>query len=155
MKRKFSQIRIIALGYISIIIIGTLLLMLPFASQSGESAGFVPALFTAVSSSCVTGLIVLDTATSWSLFGQAVIITLIQIGGLGFMTIATMFSMLLKRKMGLREREIMVLRFGLDGKDEQTQKEVADNLNISQSYISRLEKKIVNQIKKEMLKICS
>ena len=108
MKRKFSQIRIIALGYISIIIIGTLLLMLPFASQSGESAGFVPALFTAVSSSCVTGLIVLDTATSWSFFGQAVIITLIQIGGLGFMTIATMFSMLLKRKMGLREREIMV-----------------------------------------------
>lgn len=108
MKRKFSQIRIIALGYISIIAVGTLLLMLPFSSQSGESAGFVPALFTAVSSSCVTGLIVLDTATSWSLFGQAVIITLIQIGGLGFMTIATMFSMLLKRKMGLREREIMV-----------------------------------------------
>ena len=108
MKRKFSQIRIIALGYISIIVIGTLLLMLPFASQSGESVGFVPALFTAVSSSCVTGLIVLDTATSWTLFGQIVIISLIQVGGLGFMTIATMFSMLLKRKMGLREREIMV-----------------------------------------------
>ena len=108
MKRKFSQIRIIALGYISIIIIGTLMLMLPFASQSGESVGFVPALFTAVSSSCVTGLIVLDTATSWTLFGQIVIISLIQVGGLGFMTIATMFSMLLKRKMGLREREIMV-----------------------------------------------
>lgn len=96
------------MGYISIIIIGTILLMLPFASRSGESAGLVPALFTAVSSSCVTGLVVLDTATSWSLFGQAVIITLIQIGGLGFMTIATMFSMLIKRKMGLREREIMV-----------------------------------------------
>ncbi len=108
MKRKFSQTRLIAMGYISIIIIGTLLLMLPFASQSGESAGFVPALFTAVSSSCVTGLVVLDTATSWTLFGQIVIICLIQIGGLGFMTIATMFSMLLKRKMGLREREIMV-----------------------------------------------
>lgn len=108
MKRKFSQTRLIAMGYISIIIIGTLLLMLPFASQSGESAGFVSALFTAVSSSCVTGLVVLDTATSWSLFGQIVIICLIQIGGLGFMTIATMFSMLLKRKMGLREREIMV-----------------------------------------------
>lgn len=108
MKRKFSQTRIIAIGYISIILIGTFLLMLPFASQSGESAGFVPALFTAVSSSCVTGLIVLDTATSWTLFGQIVIICLIQIGGLGFMTIATMFSMLLKRKMGLREREIMV-----------------------------------------------
>lgn len=108
MKRKFSQTRLIALGYISIIIIGTLLLMLPISSRSGESAGFVPALFTAVSSSCVTGLVVLDTATSWSVFGQAVIIILIQIGGLGFMTIATMFSMLLKRKMGLREREIMV-----------------------------------------------
>ena len=96
------------MGYISIIIIGTVLLMLPVSSRSGESAGFVSALFTAVSSSCVTGLVVLDTATSWSFFGQAVIICLIQIGGLGFMTIATMFSMLLKRKMGLREREIMV-----------------------------------------------
>lgn len=108
LKRKFSQTRIIALGFLTIIAIGTLLLMLPFASQSGESAGLVPALFTAVSSSCVTGLIVLDTATSWSLFGQVVIICLIQVGGLGFMTIATMFSMLLKRKMGLREKEIMV-----------------------------------------------
>ena len=108
MKRKFSQTRIIALGYISIIIIGTVLLMLPISSRSGESAGFVPALFTAVSSSCVTGLVVLDTATSWSLLGQMVIIILIQIGGLGFMTIATMFSLLIKRKMGLREREIMV-----------------------------------------------
>lgn len=108
MKRKFSQTRIIALGYILIIIVGTLLLMLPAASQSGKSAGFVPAMFTAVSASCVTGLVVLDTATSWTVFGQAIIITLIQIGGLGFMTIATMFSMLLKRRMGLREREIMV-----------------------------------------------
>ena len=108
MKRKFSQTRLIAMGYITIIIIGAVLLMLPVASRSGESAGFVSALFTAVSSSCVTGLVVLDTATSWSFFGQAVIICLIQIGGLGFMTIATMFSMLLKRKMGLREREIMV-----------------------------------------------
>ena len=108
MKRKFSQTRIIALGYILIIIVGTLLLMLPAASQSGKSAGFVPAMFTAVSASCVTGLVVLDTATSWTVFGQAIIITLIQIGGLGFMTIATMFSMLLKRRMGLREREIRV-----------------------------------------------
>ena len=108
MKRKFSQTRIIALGYILIIIVGTLLLMLPAASQSAKSAGFVPAMFTAVSASCVTGLVVLDTATSWTVFGQAIIITLIQIGGLGFMTIATMFSMLLKRRMGLREREIMV-----------------------------------------------
>lgn len=108
LKRKFSQTRIIAIGFLSIIAIGTILLMMPFASKSGESVGFVPAFFTAVSSSCVTGLIVLDTATSWTLFGQIVIISLIQVGGLGFMTIATMFSMLLKRKMGLREKEIMV-----------------------------------------------
>ena len=96
------------MGYISIIIIGTILLMLPIASKSGESAGFVTALFTAVSTSCVTGLVVVDTATNWTLFGQIVIITLIQIGGLGFMTIATMFSIFLKRKMGLRAREVMV-----------------------------------------------
>ncbi len=108
MKRKFSHTRLIAMGYISIIIIGTILLMLPIASKSGESAGFVTALFTAVSTSCVTGLVVVDTATSWTLFGQIVIITLIQIGGLGFMTIATMFSIFLKRKMGLRAREVMV-----------------------------------------------
>ena len=108
LKRKFSQTRIIALGFISIIALGTILLMLPVASASGESADFVTALFTAVSSSCVTGLVVADTATSWSLFGQIVIICLIQVGGLGFMTIATLFSMLLKKKMGLRAREIMV-----------------------------------------------
>ena len=108
MKRKFSHTRLIAMGYISIIIIGTILLMLPIASKSGESAGFVTALFTAVSTSCVTGLVVVDTATNWTLFGQIVIITLIQIGGLGFMTIATMISIFLKRKMGLRAREVMV-----------------------------------------------
>ena len=108
LKRKFSQTRLIAIGYISIIVLGTLLLMTPFASQSGKSADFVTALFTAISSSCVTGLVVTDTATTWSLFGQIVIICLIQVGGLGFMTIATMFSMLLKKKMGLRAREVMV-----------------------------------------------
>ncbi len=108
LKRKFSQTRIIALGFISIIALGTILLMLPVASANGESADFVTALFTAVSSSCVTGLVVADTATNWSLFGHIVIICLIQVGGLGFMTIATLFSMLLKKKMGLRAREIMV-----------------------------------------------
>ena len=108
MKRKFSHTRLIAMGYISIIIIGTILLMLPIASKSGESAGFVTALFTAVSTSCVTGLVVVDTATNWTLFGQIVIITLIQIGGVGCMTIATLFSIFRKRKMGLRAREVMV-----------------------------------------------
>lgn len=108
MKKKLSSIRIIAFGYMLFVLVGALLLTLPFASRSGQSAGFLNALFTATSSSCVTGLIVLDTATSWSFFGQAVIICLIQVGGLGFMTIATMFSIAFKRRIGLRARMTMV-----------------------------------------------
>lgn len=108
MKKKVSSIRIIAFGYMIFVLTGALLLTLPFASKSGHSVGFLNALFTATSSSCVTGLIVLDTATSWSTFGQAVIICLIQVGGLGFMTIATMFSIAFKRRMGLRARMTMV-----------------------------------------------
>lgn len=108
MKKKLSSIRIIAFGYMLFVLVGALLLTIPFASRSGQSAGFLNALFTATSSSCVTGLIVLDTATSWSFFGQAVIICLIQVGGLGFMTIATMFSIAFKRRIGLRARMTMV-----------------------------------------------
>lgn len=108
MKKKIPSIRIIAFGYMLFVLTGALLLTLPFASRSGESVGFINALFTATSSSCVTGLVVMDTATSWSLFGQIVIICLIQVGGLGFMTIATLFSMALKRRIGLRARMTMV-----------------------------------------------
>ena len=106
--KNLSATRIIALTFVCIILVGALLLTLPIASRSGESHGFLTALFTATSATCVTGLVVVDTALTWSGFGQAVILFMIQIGGLGFMTIATMFSMLLKRKMGLREKEIMV-----------------------------------------------
>ena len=106
-RRRLTHIRFIAVGYFIMIAIGTVLLMLPFATKSGESAGFISALFTAVSSSCVTGLVLHDTATFWSLFGQLVIITLIQIGGLGFMTIALFTTHLLKRRAGLRERALM------------------------------------------------
>ncbi len=108
MKKKLSSLRVISLGYALIILTGALLLMLPFASQSGHSASFIEALFTATSASCVTGLIVLDTATSWTVFGQIIILCMIQVGGLGFMTIATLFFKLLKKRVGLREREIMV-----------------------------------------------
>lgn len=108
MKKRISSIRIIAFGYMLFVLVGALLLTLPFAAANGKSVGFLNALFTATSSSCVTGLIVLDTATSWSLFGQAVILCLIQVGGLGFMTIATMFSIALKRRIGLRSRMTMV-----------------------------------------------
>ncbi len=101
-KREPTQIMVI--GFATVILIGGLLLNLPIASQSGESVGLLNALFTATSAVCVTGLVVVDTATYWSGFGQVVIIMLIQVGGLGFMTIATLFSLIIKKKINLRER---------------------------------------------------
>ena len=105
--RGFSHIQIIALGYFIMIACGTLLLTLPFATRTGASAGVLTALFTATSASCVTGLSLVDTFSFWSLFGQIVILVLIQIGGLGFMTISTFFRRILFKKAGLRERAIM------------------------------------------------
>ena len=97
----------IALGYFFVIALGTLLLSLPIASRNNMSAGFINALFTATSAACVTGLVVFDSYTQWTIFGQLVLLLLIQIGGLGFMTIITMFSFLLKRRIGLRERGLL------------------------------------------------
>lgn len=108
MKRRITHLQAIAIGYFLMVFTGTLILMLPISTASGEWAGFNDAIFTAVSASCVTGLVVRDTATYWSGFGQAVILMLIQVGGLGFMTIATIFFRLLKKNVGLREKEIMV-----------------------------------------------
>lgn len=107
-KVKFSNVQIIALGFFIMILLGTGLLMLPIASVDAGGASFGDALFTATSASCVTGLVQQDTGTYWTTFGQIVIITLIQIGGLGFMTIATLFLLLLRRRMGLRQREVVV-----------------------------------------------
>lgn len=101
---KMQPTQIMVLGFATIIVIGALLLNLPIATQSGESIGFLDALFTATSAVCVTGLVVVDTATYWSIFGQVVIIGLIQIGGLGFMTATTLFALLIKKKINLRER---------------------------------------------------
>lgn len=106
-KRKFSALQVIASGFFLIAIIGTLLLMLPVSSRDGTWTPFLTALFTSVSSSCVTGLILVDTATHWSLFGQLVILALIQTGGLGFMTIATFFMSFAKKNINLRNRSIM------------------------------------------------
>ena len=110
MKQKkgsgLSQIQVIAGGFFIIILIGTLLLCLPIAAR-GEAAGLLPALFTATSTTCVTGLIVADTYRNWSLFGQAVILLLIQIGGLGFVTIGVFFSIYIRRTIGLRERTLL------------------------------------------------
>lgn len=105
--------QVIVAAFAAIIAVGTLLLMLPAASRSGEGHGFLTALFTATSATCVTGLVAGDTYTLWSGFGQVVIILLIQIGGLGFMTISAMISMLLRRRINLRERMMLAQSFNI------------------------------------------
>ena len=87
-----------------LILLGTLLLVMPFSSASGEFTNPLDALFTATSASCVTGLITVDTGVYWSAFGKGVIILLIQVGGLGFMSLAMVFSALLKRRVSPREQ---------------------------------------------------
>jgi len=106
-RRSMGQTQFLAFGFFVLIMTGTLLLMLPFSSRDGRSMDFLGALFTATSASCVTGLVVADTWTQWSLFGQLVIITMIQIGGLGFITIGVYESILLRRKIGLKMRGLM------------------------------------------------
>ena len=96
--------QIILLGFIALIAAGTLLLMLPFATRSGEHTSILDALFTATSASCVTGLVMADTVSHWTVFGQVVILLLIQIGGMGVITIAIFFSMLSGKKIGLKQR---------------------------------------------------
>ena len=105
--RATNPTKIIALAFAMIILLGAGLLMLPVSSRDGVSCGFHPALFTATSATCVTGLVLYDTWTQWSGFGQVVIITLIEIGGLGFMSIASMVIFLFRKKVGLRQRMVM------------------------------------------------
>ncbi len=104
---KITYVRIIAVGYLVVILAGTGLLMLPAATRAGEKTGFLTALFTATSSTCVTGLVVEDTATHWTAFGHTVIILMIQIGGLGFMTMGVLLAVLLRRRVSLRTRGIL------------------------------------------------
>ena len=96
--------RLFVLGFGILILIGSILLSLPVATQSGEGLPYIDALFTSTSAVAVTGLVVVDTGTTFSLFGQIVIMLLIQVGGLGFMTMATLFSLILGRKITFRER---------------------------------------------------
>lgn len=106
-RKRLTQTQFIALGFMTIILIGTFLLMLPVSSRSGEAGSFINCLFTATSASCVTGLVVYDTWTHWTLFGQLVILIMIQIGGLGFVSIGVFLSIILRRKIGLKERGLM------------------------------------------------
>ncbi|MCR5107333.1 MAG: Trk family potassium uptake protein [Lachnospiraceae bacterium] len=105
LNEKLSSFQIIILGFAIVIITGTVFLMLPVSSVSGEPASFINALFTSVSAVCVTGLVVVDTASYWSFFGQAVILILIQIGGIGVITVALFFSIITGRKISIMQRQ--------------------------------------------------
>ena len=115
--KKLNATQIVAIVFALIILAGAFLLTLPAASRTGVSCGFRPALFTATSATCVTGLVLYDTWSQWSGFGQTVIICLIQLGGLGFMSVATMVVFLLRRKVGLKQRLVMAQALSLNDMD--------------------------------------
>ena len=107
LKRKLSSFQIILLGFAGVILLGALILTLPISSKSHEWTSFIDALFTSTSAVCVTGLIVFDTATHWTIFGQIIILLLIQIGGMGVVTIAVSLAVASGKKIGLFSRETM------------------------------------------------
>ena len=112
MKSIFSYTRMIAFGFLAVILMGTLLLSLPIAARSGDRTALIDCFFTATSATCVTGLTVLDTYMHWSSFGHVIILGLIQIGGLGFMTIITMFSIFTRKHISLYERRLLMQSAG-------------------------------------------
>lgn len=100
--------QLIAIGFLAVILVGSLLLMLPFATKQGQTTSYVDALFTATSATCVTGLVPFDTFTHWTLFGQLVILFMIQLGGIGFMTVITMATLFMRHKIGLQNRMLIM-----------------------------------------------
>ncbi|MFD2659323.1 TrkH family potassium uptake protein [Paenibacillus thailandensis] len=105
--RKLNPPQLLTLGFLLIITLGALLLSMPQASAGGTRTPFLDALFTATSAACVTGLVVVDTGTHYSVFGQVVILTLMQVGGLGFMTMATMFALMFRKRISLKDRLVL------------------------------------------------
>ncbi|WP_101773129.1 TrkH family potassium uptake protein [Peptostreptococcus faecalis] len=101
---RFKPAEMMVMGFLTLILIGAVLLTLPISSASGQGTDFTDCLFTSTSAVCITGLVVVDTGIYWSFFGKAIIITLVQIGGIGFMSIATLIAILLGKKINLRER---------------------------------------------------
>jgi trk system potassium uptake protein TrkH len=112
-KLKLSTTQVIMLSFLLAILIGSLLLFLPISSKSGKSVSYLDALFTATTATCVTGLVTLPTVTTWSVFGQIVILVLIQIGGLGIITVMSGFAILLHRKFGLKDSQLISDAFNL------------------------------------------
>ena len=115
-KKRFalSTTQLIMLSFLMTILVGSLLLSLPISSKTGKSVGYIDALFTSTTSVCVTGLVTLPTHSTWSIFGQVVILALIQIGGLGIITIMSMLMILLRRKIGIGNRLLIQDAFNLN-----------------------------------------
>lgn len=116
MKKKFSlsTTHMIMLSFLVVILVGSLLLALPISSASGDAVPYLDALFTATTATCVTGLVTLPTVTTWSVFGQAVILVLIQVGGLGVITIMSALMILLHKRMGIGDRLLLQDAFNLN-----------------------------------------
>ena len=113
-KRSLSTTQIILLSFLIAILVGSGLLSLPISSATGEAVPYIDALFTATTSTCVTGLVTVPTVSTWSVFGQVVILILIQIGGLGIITIITGLMMLVNRKLGIGDRLLLQDAFNLN-----------------------------------------
>lgn len=113
-KISFSTTQIILISFLLAIFVGSLLLSLPFSSASGKAVPYIDALFTATTATCVTGLVTLPTVSTWSIFGQIVILILIQIGGLGIITVTSGFMIAIHRRMGLSERLLIQDAFNLN-----------------------------------------
>ena len=112
---KIKAMRLFSIGFISVIFIGTALLMLPFSVNEGVThPGLLASLFTATSATCVTGLSVVDTATTWSIFGQIVILCMIQLGGIGFMTFAVMIAKIVRKMLSPKERMLVAMSYNLN-----------------------------------------
>ncbi len=105
-RRRRNPTQLIVFSFLGVILCGTLLLMLPIASRDGQSAGLLGAMFTATSATCVTGLVVFDTYTQFSVFGQIVILLLIQVGGLGLVTLTTFFNIIIGRRLGFKSIQL-------------------------------------------------
>lgn len=112
-RKPLGTATVMALGFLAIIALGTIILTLPISSAEGKLTSPLTALFTAVSATCVTGLVVVETGLYWSLFGKIVIITLIQIGGLGFMTMAVLLSIIIRRRLSPRDRVLVAASYGI------------------------------------------
>ena len=112
-RKGLNPTRLVALGFGIIILLGAALLHLPIAAREGEATSWLVCLFTAASATCVTGLVQVDTVLHWSPFGQGVILLLLQLGGLGFVSLITLVSLALQRRIGLSQRLVMASALNL------------------------------------------